>query len=135
MPADSHHLKKSKSPAAAKSICRYRLETEETARKISYWYGARSAQEIFYADYFKDLAEAHPNFAFHLALSSPLSEDNWAGHTGFIHEVVLEKYLSEHANPKAIEYYLCGPPMMIKASTRMLTEIGVSTNQIAYDEF
>ena len=111
------------------------LETERTARKISFWYGARSKQEIFYADYFQNLATIHRNFSFNLALSSPLPEDNWPGYLGFIHEVVLEKYLNEHANPKAIEYYLCGPPMMIKACTRMLTEIGVPANHIAYDEF
>ncbi len=111
------------------------LETEQTARKISYWYGARSRQEVFYDDYFQNLAEKHRNFDFHLALSSPLPGDNWAGHTGFIHEVVLEKYLSEHPNPDAVEFYLCGPPMMIKACTRMLTQIGVSASQIAYDEF
>jgi Na+-transporting NADH:ubiquinone oxidoreductase subunit F len=111
------------------------IETEQTARKISFWYGARSKQEIFYEDYFQNLATIHRNFAFNLALSSPLPEDNWTGYLGFIHEVVLEKYLNEHANPRAIEYYLCGPPMMIKACIRMLTEIGVPANHIAYDEF
>ena len=111
------------------------LETEQTARKVSFWYGARSKQEIFYEDYFQSLARAHHNFAFHLALSSPLPEDNWTGHLGFIHQVVLEKYLREHANPEGVEYYLCGPPMMIKACTRMLAEIGVPTHHIAYDEF
>ena len=111
------------------------LETEQTARKVSFWYGARSKQEIFYEDYFQSLASAHHNFAFHIALSSPLPEDNWTGHLGFIHEVVLEKYLRERANPEGVEYYLCGPPMMIKACTRMLAEIGVPAHHIAYDEF
>lgn len=111
------------------------LETEGSARKVSFWYGARSRQEIFYEDYFHDLARNHSNFSFHLALSSPLEEDEWNGHLGFIHEVVLEKHLAEHANPKAVEYYLCGPPMMIKACTRMLTELGVPNEQIAFDEF
>ena len=111
------------------------LETEQTARKVSFWYGARSKQEIFYEDYFQDLASKHRNFAFHVALSSPLPEDNWIGHLGFIHEVVLKKYLGEHSNPEAAEFYLCGPPMMIKACTRMLAEIGVPSNHIAYDEF
>jgi Na(+)-translocating NADH:ubiquinone oxidoreductase F subunit len=111
------------------------LETEQTARKVSFWYGARSKQEIFYEDYFQSLASTHHNFAFHIALSSPLPEDNWTGHLGFIHEVVLEKYLREHANPEGAEYYLCGPPMMIKACTRMLADIGVPTHHIAYDEF
>ena len=111
------------------------LETERTARKISFWYGSRSRQEIFYEDYFRDLAAEHPNFTFHLALSSPLSEDAWTGHLGFIHEVVMEKHLREHVNPQAVEYYLCGPPMMIKACTKMLAEIGVPAAHIAYDEF
>jgi Na+-transporting NADH:ubiquinone oxidoreductase subunit F len=111
------------------------LETERTARKISFWYGARSKQEIFYESYFHDLADRHRNFAFHIALSSPLAEDNWSGHHGFVHEVVLEKYLKEHADPKIAEYYLCGPPMMIKACTRMLAEAGVPIQQICYDEF
>ena len=111
------------------------LETECTARKIGFWYGARSRQEIFYEDYFRNLAKTHANFSFNLALSSPLPEDEWDGHRGFIHEVVLEKYLRDHASPAAAEYYLCGPPMMIKACTKMLAEIGVRTQQIAYDEF
>jgi MocE subfamily Rieske [2Fe-2S] domain protein len=111
------------------------LETRQTARKISFWYGARSKQEIFYEDFFQDLARAHRNFTFHLALSSPLPEDNWTGYVGFIHDTVFENYLAEHANPKAVEYYLCGPPMMIKACTRMLENFGVSAQQIAYDEF
>jgi Na+-transporting NADH:ubiquinone oxidoreductase subunit NqrF len=111
------------------------LESEHTARKISFWYGARSRQEIFYEEYFKQLSEMHRNFAFHLALSSPLPEDRWDGHQGFIHEVVFEKLLSQHSNPKAAEYYLCGPPMMIRACTRMLSDLKVPSTQIAFDEF
>lgn len=111
------------------------LETEKSARRISFWYGARSAQEIYYQEYFAGLAAGHPNFQFHLALSSPLPEDQWTGHAGFIHEVVLEEYLRNHENPSNVEYYLCGPPMMIKACTSMLNELGVPALQIAYDEF
>jgi MocE subfamily Rieske [2Fe-2S] domain protein len=111
------------------------LETGQTARKISFWYGARSRQEIFYERYFQGLAKLHRNFAFGLALSSPLPEDNWTGHIGFIHEVVLEQYLSRHANPENVEYYLCGPPMMIKACLKMLADLGVPAGNISYDEF
>ena len=111
------------------------LETERSSRKISYWYGARSRQEIYYEDYFENLTGLHRNFSFHLALSSPLPEDNWSGHSRFIHDVVFDQYLQEHANPANIEFYLCGPPMMIKACTRMLEKIGVEPCQIAFDEF
>jgi MocE subfamily Rieske [2Fe-2S] domain protein len=111
------------------------LENQHTARKISFWYGARSRQEIFYEDYFEALASEHHNFDFHLALSSPLPEDGWTGHVGFIHQVVWDKYLRDHPRPLSVEYYLCGPPLMIKACTKMLADIGVPTHQIAYDEF
>jgi Na+-transporting NADH:ubiquinone oxidoreductase subunit F len=111
------------------------LETEKSARKINFFYGARSRQELFYDDYFARLASEHTNFVFTPALSAPLPEDNWTGATGFIHEVALEQALQHHANPKAVEYYLCGPPMMIKAVNKMLTELGVPANQISYDEF
>ena len=111
------------------------LENERTARKISYWYGARSRQEVFYQEYFAQLSKKHHNFAFHVALSSPQPEDEWLGHIGFIHDVVLEKYLSEHAHPECSEYYLCGPPLMIKACTRMLANLEVPDQQVSYDEF
>jgi Na(+)-translocating NADH:ubiquinone oxidoreductase F subunit len=111
------------------------FETQQTKRKVSFWYGARSRQEIFYEDYFTQMVQDHANFSFHPALSSPLPEDAWNGLTGFIHEVALEHYLKNHENIKAVEFYLCGPPMMIKACIKMFSEIGVSDSQIAYDEF
>ena len=85
------------------------FETENTGRKVSYWYGARSAQELYYTDYFESLAAKHGNFKFTAALSSPLPEDHWQGPTGFIHEVVLEQHLSAHPNPKAVETMLWLP--------------------------
>lgn len=111
------------------------FENEHTGRKVSYWYGARSKQELFYDDYFKSLAHDHPNFSFHVALSSPIESDDWEGPEGFIHEVVLDKYLRHHHDLHNVEFYLCGPPMMIKACIRMLTALGVSNEQVAFDEF
>jgi Na+-transporting NADH:ubiquinone oxidoreductase subunit F len=111
------------------------FETEKTHRKVSFWYGARSKQEIYYEDYFSELAAKHPNFSFHIALSSPLPEDACTGRTGFIHQVVFDDYLANHRNPALVEYYLCGPPMMIKAATNMLAELDVPTDHISFDEF
>ncbi|HTP27852.1 MAG TPA: fatty acid desaturase [Anaeromyxobacteraceae bacterium] len=111
------------------------FETEGTRRKVSFWYGARSRQELFYDDYFRALARGHSNFTFRTALSAPLPEDRWEGAVGLIHEVVLREYLREHPRPASAEYYLCGPPRMIQACTTMLRELGVPTDQVAYDEF
>jgi Na(+)-translocating NADH:ubiquinone oxidoreductase F subunit len=111
------------------------LETHRSPRRISFWYGARSRQELFYDEYFEELAREYRNFTFVPALSSPLAEDAWEGASGFVHEVLLERYLSTHPNPRAAEYYLCGPPMMIKACTRMLAGLNVPPTSIIRDEF
>ncbi len=60
-----------------------------------------------------------------------------SGHsyTGFIHEVLKREYLDGHPDPKQVDYYLCGPPAMIQAATKMLAELGVDPSQIAYDAF
>jgi Na+-transporting NADH:ubiquinone oxidoreductase subunit F len=111
------------------------FETDQSHRRISYWYGARSRQEIFYDDYFEKLATQHDNFGFHVALSSPLAEDQWTGLEGMIHDVVLAQYLKEHDKLDAVEFYLCGPPLMIAACQKMLAALGVTHMQIAFDEF
>jgi len=111
------------------------FHTEKTTRKVSYWYGARSLREVFYDDEFYEIEKNFPNFKFNLALSEPLPEDNWTGYTGFIHQVVLNNYLSKHSEPEEIEYYLCGPPMMNDAVFKMLDNLGVPKENIAFDDF
>ena len=106
-----------------------------TDRKVTFWYGARSLREAFYTEDFDGIAAEHPNFEWHLALSEPLEEDHWTGYTGFIHQVVLDNYLSKHPEPEEIEYYLCGPPMMIDACQKMLDELGVEPESILFDDF
>jgi Na+-transporting NADH:ubiquinone oxidoreductase subunit F len=121
--------------APLRSHLAYLFETEKTTRKVTYWYGARSKTEIYYQEYFEQLMHDHSNFSFHVALSEPKTEDYWNGHIGFIHEVLHREYLKDHNNPGEVEYYLCGPPSMIKAGLKMLEMIGVSEDMIAYDEF
>ncbi|MEA5110128.1 Na(+)-translocating NADH-quinone reductase subunit F [bioreactor metagenome] len=111
------------------------FHTEKTNRKVTYWYGARSLREVFYDDEFKAIEKDFPNFKFNIALSEPLPEDNWNGYTGFIHQVVLDNYLSKHPEPEEIEFYLCGPPMMNSAVFKMLDNLGVPKENIAFDDF
>ena len=111
------------------------FDTLQTPRRVSFWYGARSRQEIFYQDYFEELARRFLNFRFHIALSDPQPGDAWTGFTGNIPEVLLQHHLREHAKPSDIEYYLCGPPVMVKAARAMLDGIGVPESRIYFDEF
>ena len=111
------------------------LKTENTKRKVSFWYGARSVKEMFYDEEFKDLEKQFSNFRYQVALSDPLPNDNWKGPVGFIHQVALDLYLKNHEDPTECEYYLCGPPMMISAVQKMLWDLGVEEDMIAYDDF
>lgn len=106
-----------------------------TDRKISYWYGARSLNEVFYEEDFRELEKEFPNFSFHIALSEPLPEDNWTGPVGFIHNVILNNYLKDHDAPEDIEYYMCGPGPMAKAVEKMLYDLGVPRNMLMFDDF
>jgi len=111
------------------------FNTVKTGRKVTFWYGARSKQEIFYEEHFKKIEKNFPNFTFHLALSDAKEEDNWTGLTGFIHQVIIDEYLSKHKEPEDIEYYLCGPPLMNAAVIKMIDDWGIPVEMLAFDDF
>jgi Na+-transporting NADH:ubiquinone oxidoreductase subunit F len=109
--------------------------TKRTTRKATFWYGGRSKRELFYVEDFQRIEKEFPNFKFYVALSEPKPEDNWTGYVGFIHQVIYDNYLKHHPEPEEIEYYLCGPPAMIAAVQKMLAELGVPEENIAFDDF
>jgi Na+-transporting NADH:ubiquinone oxidoreductase subunit F len=122
------------------------FRTLKTGRKVTYWYGGRSKAELFYIHYFRALEKDFPNFKFYLALSEPLEEDNWKvkkdindesgdGFVGFIHQVVIDQYLSKHESPEDLELYFCGPPLMNKAVQKMGEDFGLDDENIRFDDF
>jgi len=122
------------------------FKTLKTGRKVTYWYGGRSKRELFYLDHFNQLENEFPNFKFYLALSEPMEEDNWKvkkdihdeagdGFVGFIHQVVIDNYLSHHESPEDIELYFCGPPLMNQAVQKMGEDFGIPDENIRFDDF
>lgn len=122
------------------------FETLKTGRTVTFWYGGRSKRELFYVDHFKHLEKNFPNFKYFIALSDPAPEDNWVvkkdvndpngeGFTGFIHQVVIDNYLSKHDAPEDIEFYFCGPPLMSQAVVKMCDDFGVPKENIRFDDF
>ncbi|WP_348738324.1 NADH:ubiquinone reductase (Na(+)-transporting) subunit F [Tenacibaculum sp. 190524A02b] len=121
------------------------FKTLKTGRKVSYWYGGRSKRELFYLEHFWALEKEFPNFKFHIALSEPLEEDNWKvktdidaegdGFVGFVHNCVIDNYLSKHDAPEDIELYFCGPPLMNKAVQKMGEDFGIPDENIRFDDF
>ena len=121
------------------------FRTIKTGRKVTFWYGGRSKRELFYVDHFRALEKDYPNFKFYIALSEPLEEDNWKvkdsldsdgdGFIGFIHQVVIDYYLSKHDSPEDIEVYFCGPPLMNQAVEKMAEDFGVPPENVRFDDF
>ena len=122
------------------------FHTLKTGRKVNYWYGGRSKRELFYIDDFRQIEKKFPNFKFHIALSEPLEEDNWVtkddvndskgdGFIGFVHQCVIDQYLSKHEEPEEIEVYFCGPPLMNQAVIKMCDDWGIPEDQVSFDDF
>lgn len=111
------------------------FKERKTNRKVSYWYGGRSLRELFYVDQFREIEEKFQNFKFQIGLSEPEPEDHWDGYVGFIHQILYDNYLRDHPAPEDIEYYLCGPPMMNQAVFKLLDDLGVEKENIAFDDF
>ena len=121
------------------------FRTLKTGRKVTFWYGGRSKRELFYLDHFRSLEKDFPNFKFYVALSEPLDEDNWTvkkdlnsegdGFLGFIHQCVIDFYLSKHDSPEDIEVYFCGPPMMNQAVEKMADDFGIPPENVRFDDF
>lgn len=122
------------------------FHTLKTGRKVSYWYGGRSRRELFYVDDFQNIEKEFPNFTFNMVLSEPLPEDNWVaktsmedksgdGFVGFVHQALIDNYLSKHEAPEDIEFYFCGPPMMNAAVLKMVDDFGVPAENVAFDDF
>jgi Na+-transporting NADH:ubiquinone oxidoreductase subunit F len=111
------------------------LERIKTDRRISFWFGVRSKRDLFYHEEFERLAADHPNFSYVAALSDPKSDDDWDGPVGFIHQVAYDQHLADHDAPEDCEYYMCGPPLMISAVQKMLTDLGVPEENVMFDDF
>ena len=122
------------------------FHTLKTGRKVTYWYGGRSKRELFYLEDFRKIEREFPNFQFFLVLSEPQPEDNWVekkdindkegdGFLGFVHQAVIDQYLSKHKEPEEIEFYFCGPPMMNAAVIKMCEDWGVPDENVSFDDF
>lgn len=122
------------------------FKTLKTGRKVTYWYGGRSKRELFYLDHFYELEKHFPNFKFYIVLSEPQEEDKWTSKTGlddakgdgflgFVHQAVIDNYLSKHDSPEDIELYFCGPPLMNQAVQKMGEDYGIPDENIRFDDF
>lgn len=122
------------------------FHTLKTGRKVTFFYGGRTRQELFYIEEFREIEKQFPNFRFAVALDNPLPEDNWVlkkdlndpegdGFKGYVHQVVIDEFLSKHEAPEELELYFCGPPMMNQSVIKMADDWGIPEENVAFDDF
>ncbi len=116
--------------------------TENTKRKVSMWYGARSLRENIYQEDYESLAKKFPNFSYRLVLSEPLPADLEAGwpakdplKTNFLFRAFEQGQLKEMESPEECLFYVCGPPMHNKSILKLLDDYGVPRESIILDDF
>ena len=107
------------------------LAEHKSTRKVMYFFGARSARDLFLLDEMSSLEQTMQTFTFVPALSEPKPEDNWQGEIGLITDVVRRRV----QNASESEAYLCGSPGMIDACMKVLKELGVPIERTYYDKF
>ena len=121
--------------APLRAMIHEQLETVGTPRKMTFWYGARNQSDLPYADEMDALAARYENFDWTVAFSAPEPADGATRQIGMIHSIVFSEYLRDHPAPETCEYYLCGPPLMIRAVLAMLDNLGVEPDSIFNDDF
>ena len=115
------------------------FKTENTQRKVTLWYGARSLKENIYQDEYEALDREYDNFSYRLALSEPQPEDEWPTDdpikTNFLFKAFELGQLKEMEEPEECLYYVCGPPLHNSSVMKLLDDYGVPRQNIVLDDF
>jgi len=116
--------------APLKSMVENLLEQGDR-RPIHFYWGARTAQELYLDELPKKWAQEHAHIHYETAISEPGSDLEAAGFAGFVHEAVI----ANHEDLSAFDVYMSGPPAMIEAAKREFAEHGVQEDRLFYDSF
>jgi CDP-4-dehydro-6-deoxyglucose reductase, E3 len=96
---------------------------------VLYW-GVRSLRDI-YSKIPSEWQQTIPNFSFIPVLSEPLSDDNWPGRKGLVHQAVLDDF----ADLSGYQVYACGAPIMIEVAQQSFAERNLPVNEFFADSF
>lgn len=115
------------------SLLRHMSETRNT-RPVRFYYGARTAADLFYVNEILELGEKLTDFEFIPCLSESMDEapdPRISLEEGNVTDVVSRREQSLNKT----EVYLCGPPPMVDAALELLNRHSVPLDQIFYDKF
>lgn len=95
--------------------------------KISFYWGLRYKEDIFFEDELLDLSKKLPNFKYCISLSRP---QGWSGKVGHITNCLEEENFDSNCL-----FYLCGNQDMITDAKNILLKKGVREENIRLEKF
>ncbi|NLY45028.1 MAG: 2Fe-2S iron-sulfur cluster binding domain-containing protein [Tissierella sp.] len=112
------------------SILNY-MKSMDIQRKARFYFGAKTPDDLFMLDYFKELEETLSDFKFIPCLSRVDEKSDWDGFRGRVNNA-LDQYIEDGDNK---EGYLCGNEPMINSVVESLTKKGIPEELIYFDKF
>ena len=112
-----------------RSICKYLID-KKYAVNIILLYGNHREEDILFKNEFDEMQSLNRNLkVVHTLLEQPKS---WKGDTGFIDSSLVQTEIPDY-NER--HFYICGPPQMIEAMEKILSELNVPKTQIKKEVF
>jgi sulfhydrogenase subunit gamma (sulfur reductase) len=106
-----------------RSLLVYILASREDYGSVTVIYGARNPDLFIYKEEIEEWKK-RDDIQLHLTIDSPV--EGWSGLTGFV-PAVTSQVAPEQENTIAI---VCGPPIMIKFTMPVMTELGFPDDRI-----
>lgn len=107
------------------------MRANDIQRKVTFYFGARTAEDLFEMETLEQLQKEMPNFKLIVSLSKPAEKDNWTGEVGRVTDMIKKHF----ADGSQAEAYLCGSPVMVDSVIPLLMEKGIPEERIYYDKF
>lgn len=99
--------------APLKALLEHMQHTGIVRPTTLYW-GGRRPSDLYLQDWITAQLALMPNLTFIPVVSDALSEDQWTGRTGFVHQAVLDDF----ADLSTYEVYACGAPIVVDSARK-----------------
>ncbi|WP_329133719.1 2Fe-2S iron-sulfur cluster binding domain-containing protein [Streptomyces sp. NBC_01476] len=106
------------------------LAATGSTRRVRFYYGARTAADLFALDEIAELGSRLADFAFVPALSEPGPADG-----GYAQGLITDVLDAREGDLSGTDAYLCGPPGMCDAAQAVLTAKGLPEERVFLDRF
>lgn len=104
---------------------------QAVAEPIYLYWGARTLPELYMHDLPQTWSRQYAQFSYVPVLSRPLTDTQWQGRVGFVHEAVI----ADFTDLTQFQVYASGPPEMVYAALRAFQAHGLAKTRMYSDIF